>query len=485
MKIFLSLLIINSFLLGQENTSILTINIDAQNEVIVSVDSQIHIDYGLSYPITYEFDIPQGLENLNAYRKYRSSQDWNLIDEKTDDDFFNGIEAVRFDYNENIAYISVGFSIISDSIFIRIVNSANENINASYMRMSEYYDNREAVVTVTADDWADYSNAKFIQACQNFRSYNLWYSVAIITGWISNQNTWDDIQAQLDDGLIEVVAHSRTHPYAPYNDLEGEVAGSKQDIINNLNLLNHNRSGINEYVYAWVAPFGDYDAAIDSATSNAKYLVSRLFYYNENYFSNWNNDLYKFDPVGATIEVGSSDYWGSTNINELNTAFDNVVDSNGVYHLVTHPNILEWDEDFTWVHLEHISNRKDIWYVGFGHLYLYRFVQSAFHENILASYNDTESLLKTFMLYPNYPNPFNPTTTIRYNLLQSSLVNITIYDMMGRKIKTLINQSQDAGQRSIVWKATNDFGHPVSTGIYLYQIHAGDNIQTKKMIFLK
>ena len=485
MKIFLSLLIINSFLLGQENTSILTINIDAQNEVIVSVDSQIHIDYGLSYPITYEFDIPQGLENLNAYRKYRSSQDWNLIDEKTDDDFFNGIEAVRFDYNENIAYISVGFSIISDSIFIRIVNSANENINASYMRMSEYYDNREAVVTVTADDWADYSNAKFIQACQNFRSYNLWYSVAIITGWISNQNTWDDIQAQLDDGLIEVVAHSRTHPYAPYNDLEGEVAGSKQDIINNLNLLNHNRSGINEYVYAWVAPFGDYDAAIDSATSNAKYLVSRLFYYNENYFSNWNNDLYKFDPVGATIEVGSSDYWGSTNINELNTAFDNVVDSNGVYHLVTHPNILEWDEDFTWVHLEHISNRKDIWYVGFGHLYLYRFVQSAFHENILASYNDTESLLKTFMLYPNYPNPFNPTTTIRYNLLQSSLVNITIYDMMGRKIKTLINQSQDVGQRSIVWKATNDFGHPVSTGIYLYQIHAGDNIQTKKMIFLK
>ena len=485
MKIFLSLLIINSFLLGQENTSILTINIDAQNEVIVSVDSQIHIDYGLSYPITYEFDIPQGLENLNAYRKYRSAQDWNLIDEKTDDDFFNGIEAVRFDYNENIAYISVGFSIISDSIFIRIVNSANENINASYMRMSEYYDNREAVVTVTADDWADYSNAKFIQACQNFRSYNLWYSVAIITGWISNQNTWDDIQAQLDDGLIEVVAHSRTHPYAPYNDLEGEVAGSKQDIINNLNLLNHNRSGINEYVYAWVAPFGDYDAAIDSATSNAKYLVSRLFYYNENYFSNWNNDLYKFDPVGATIEVGSSDYWGSTDINELNTTFDNVVDSNGVYHLVTHPNILEWDEDFTWVHLEHISNRKDIWYVGFGHLYLYRFVQSAFHENILASYNDTESLLKTFMLYPNYPNPFNPTTTIRYNLLQSSLVNITIYDMMGRKIKTLINQSQDVGQRSIVWKATNDFGHPVSTGIYLYQIHAGDNIQTKKMIFLK
>ena len=485
MKIFLSLLIINSFLLGQENTSILTINIDAQNEVIVSVDSQIHIDYGLSYPITYEFDIPQGLENLNAYRKYRSAQDWNLIDEKNNDDFFNGIEAVRFDYNENIAYISVGFSIISDSIFIRIVNSANENINASYMRMSEYYDNREAVVTVTADDWADYSNAKFIQACQNFRSYNLWYSVAIITGWISNQNTWDDIQAQLDDGLIEVVAHSRTHPYAPYNDLEGEVAGSKQDIINNLNLLNHNRSGINEYVYAWVAPFGDYDAAIDSATSNAKYLVSRLFYYNENYFSNWNNDLYKFDPVGATIEVGSSDYWGSTNINELNTAFDNVVDSNGVYHLVTHPNILEWDEDFTWVHLEHISNRKDIWYVGFGHLYLYRFISSSIQDAGLNIVENHLSSISNIMIYHNYPNPFNPITTIRYELFEATNVNITIYDMMGRQVRNLVNTNQNSGYKSVIWNARNDDGKIVSAGMYFYSIITNTFSQTSKMILLK
>ena len=119
MKIFIPLLIINSFLLSEDTVSILNFNTGAQNEVIISVDSQIHIDYGLSYPITYEFDIPQGSENLNAYRKYRSSQDWNLIDEKTDDDFFNGIEAVRFDYNENTAYVSVAFSVISDTIFIK------------------------------------------------------------------------------------------------------------------------------------------------------------------------------------------------------------------------------------------------------------------------------------------------------------------------------------------------------------------------------
>ena len=347
------------------------------NQTIIITDSLAHIDYGLKYPVTYEFEIPQDSENLNVYGKYNASQDWFLIDKKTSNDFFNGIEAVRFNYDENIAYVSVGFSILSDTIYIKIDNNINENIHISFKRISKYYDNREAAVTITADDWADYSNEKFIQACQNFRSYNLWYSVAIITRWIDNQSTWNDIQGQLDDGLIEVVSHSRTHPNVPYADLEGEVLGSKQDIINNLNLINLNRSGSKEYVYAWVAPYGEYSEAIDTMTSNAKYLVSRLFYYNNIYFSDWDSNLNKFNPVNASIEVGNSSYWGSTDINELNAAFDNAIDSKGIYHLITHPNILEWDKDFTSSHLEYISIRKDIWYVGFGHLYLYHYISNS------------------------------------------------------------------------------------------------------------
>ena len=347
------------------------------NQTMIITDGQAHIDYGLTYPVTYEFSIPQNSENLNAYRKYKDSHDWNLIEKKTSNDFFNGIEAVRFDYDGNIAYVSVGFSILSDTIYIKIENNINENTNAPFKRISEYYDNRKAAVTVTADDWADYSNEKFIEACQNFRSFNLWYSVGIITRWINDQNTWNAIQDQLDDGFIEVLSHSRTHPYVPYADLESEVVGSKEDIIEKLNLLNQNRSGSNEYVYAWVAPFGNYSEAIDTMTSKAKYLVSRMFTYDDIYFSNWNSDLNKFDPVGGSMEVGNSSYWGSTDINELNVTFDNAISSNGVYHLITHPNILEWNKNFTWSHLEYISNRKDIWYVGFGHLYLYRFISNS------------------------------------------------------------------------------------------------------------
>ena len=480
MKKYLFILILVSIGFGNV-INVLNIN----NETLIIVNNEIHIDYGLSYPVTYKFSLSQGLENLNAYRKYEYSQDWNLIDEKNHDDFFNGIEAVRFDYDENIAYVSVAFSAISDTIFIKIENNIDENVNALFIGACEYYDNRQAVVTITADDWADYCNEKFVQACQNFRSYNLWYSVAVITGWIWNQETWDDIQTQLDNGLIEVVSHSRTHPYTPYIDVEGEVAGSKQDIINNLNLLNHNRSGVNEYVYAWVAPFGDYDAIIDSSTSNAKYLVSRLFHYNENYFSNWNSDLYKFDPVGGSIELGNSDYWGSTDINELNTTFNNIVDSNGIYHLITHPNILDWDEDFTWNHLEYISNRKDIWYVGFGHLYLYRFISSTIQNAGLNIVENQLSSISNIMIYHNYPNPFNPITTIRYDLFEATNVNITIYDMMGRQVRNLVNTNQNSGYKSVIWNGTNDNGELVSAGMYFYSIKTNTFSQTRKMILLE
>ena len=462
-------------------SSILSIQNNMRNEMTITIDSQTHIDFGLSYPVTYEINIPNGSQNLNAYRKYSSSQNWNLIDKKTSDDFFNGIEAVRFDYDKQKVYISVGFSSISDTIFIKLENNEGNIVSSSIEKVCEYYDNRLAAVTITADDWADYCHEKFIQACQNFRSYNLWYSVAIITGWTSG---WDDIQNQLDLGLVEPVAHSRTHPYVPYDDVEGEVLGSKQDIIDNLNLLNHNRSGVNEYIYAWVAPFGEYDDSIDIMTSNGKYLVSRLFNYDENDFSEWNTDLNKFDPVGGSIELGNSYYWGSTNINELNSSFDNALNLGKVYHLITHPNILDWNEDFTWNHLEHISNRKDIWYVGFGHLYLYRLLSNSDHSANLHVENFYPST-SMVNLHKNYPNPFNPKTTISYNLKEDTFVNLTIYDLVGKQVKTLVNGKEKSGNRHIQWDATNHHRYPVTSGTYLYKIETDNFSQTKKMILLK
>ena len=98
---------------------------------------------------------------------------------------------------------------------------------------------------------------------------------------------------------------------------------------------------------------------------------------------------------------------------------------------------------------------------------------------------DNASVPENFELFPAYPNPFNPTTTLRYDLPEATKVIIMIYDLMGRDIKTLVNHQQKAGYKSVVWDATNDLGEPVSAGIYLYRISAGDFHQTKKMVLLK
>ncbi|NQU27685.1 MAG: T9SS type A sorting domain-containing protein, partial [Candidatus Marinimicrobia bacterium] len=88
-------------------------------------------------------------------------------------------------------------------------------------------------------------------------------------------------------------------------------------------------------------------------------------------------------------------------------------------------------------------------------------------------------------LYQNYPNPFNPVTLIQYVLPQRSEVQITIYDLLGRQVTTLVSEAQDAGYKSVKWNATNDLGQPVSAGVYFYQIRSGAFVQTRKMILLK
>ena len=98
---------------------------------------------------------------------------------------------------------------------------------------------------------------------------------------------------------------------------------------------------------------------------------------------------------------------------------------------------------------------------------------------------DNGIIPEAFALHQNYPNPFNPVTSLRYDLPEDGLVNITIYDMMGRIVKTLVNSPQTAGYKSIRWNATNDRNEPVSAGLYLYTIQAGEFRQTKKMVLLK
>ncbi|MBC8322744.1 MAG: T9SS type A sorting domain-containing protein [Candidatus Marinimicrobia bacterium] len=95
------------------------------------------------------------------------------------------------------------------------------------------------------------------------------------------------------------------------------------------------------------------------------------------------------------------------------------------------------------------------------------------------------SMPEKFRLHHNYPNPFNPITNIHYELHKNTEVKITIYDVLGRVVRKLVNGKQVSGKHKVMWNGTNDLGQPVSAGVYFYKMEAGDVVKTRKMVLLK
>ncbi len=105
--------------------------------------------------------------------------------------------------------------------------------------------------------------------------------------------------------------------------------------------------------------------------------------------------------------------------------------------------------------------------------------------NTVTDVEQDQFLPTDYALFQNYPNPFNPSTVISYALPEHSVVTIKIYDMLGREVKTLINEEKNAGVHNITWNADNNYGSKIASGTYIYTIKAGKFFQAKKMIMLK
>ena len=90
-----------------------------------------------------------------------------------------------------------------------------------------------------------------------------------------------------------------------------------------------------------------------------------------------------------------------------------------------------------------------------------------------------------FALYQNYPNPFNPITTITYDIPEGTIINLTIYDVMGRVVKTLVNEWNEPGRKAVTWNGKDEIGMPSTSGVYIYRINTGGFNEVKKLILLK
>ena len=122
-----------------------------------------------------------------------------------------------------------------------------------------------------------------------------------------------------------------------------------------------------------------------------------------------------------------------------------------------------------------------------GEFKIYSSVKLPTPEADLLTEADQEnpSIVKEFNLEQNYPNPFNPSTIIRYSIVSPSIVTLKIYDILGREVKTLVNQEQNNGTYEVNWNGDNEYGNKVSTGVYFYKIDAGTYSDVKKMLLIK
>ena len=134
--------------------------------------------------------------------------------------------------------------------------------------------------------------------------------------------------------------------------------------------------------------------------------------------------------------------------------------------------IIEDSETTGVLHKIFFSDKKYGWAVGANGTILFR--------SGITSVNKTNSLLKIFALYQNFPNPFNPTTNINYQLFKNDFVTLKVYDMLGREVASLVNENEQAGSYSVPFDASE-----LSSGIYIYTIRANDFVKSKKMILLK
>jgi len=101
------------------------------------------------------------------------------------------------------------------------------------------------------------------------------------------------------------------------------------------------------------------------------------------------------------------------------------------------------------------------------------------------SVNLVEGSPNQYQLFNNYPNPFNPTTTIKFSVPNASQVNINIFNSLGQLVNELVNDNFSSGQYSAVWNGRDNFGSVLPSGIYFYRMTTGDFVQSKRMILLK
>ena len=157
-----------------------------------------------------------------------------------------------------------------------------------------------------------------------------------------------------------------------------------------------------------------------------------------------------------------------------------------------HPPIINYDPPISFNNDEgfeleaiYYNNSQDTTKFGFLSTDEMMILFGLFYPNSEFASNIKDPVPQEFSLYQNFPNPFNPSTTISYDLTRTSNVNLSIFDLRGKKIITLLNRKQVAGKKSFIWSGLNSQGEQMGSGVYIYSITADKTSKSKKMLLIK
>jgi len=156
----------------------------------------------------------------------------------------------------------------------------------------------------------------------------------------------------------------------------------------------------------------------------------------------------------------------------LDSLFTNIDDENFVTDITYTDGGVEWGQEYFYrvsAYVGYWTEESNTTSVQLGSLGL----------------DEDASLANIYKIYQNFPNPFNPVTTLSYSLPKAGAVNIVIYDMMGRLVRDLVSEYQSSGYKTIKWDATNNLGESVSAGMYFYMVDIGNLKQVRKMLYIK
>jgi len=221
---------------------------------------------------------------------------------------------------------------------------------------------------------------------------------------------------------------------------------------------------------------------VNTLIGENRYLVNRRYNWPFDRFAQWNTEAGYYHTIGISREA--SPIWeGTTDLNNLNSYFDQVVAENGIYHLMTHPYFLLQSgvdaAQYAWDHLAHISGKANLWYVSVGHLYLYHFLQE--RAPVLTSAPKAEKqTVKCFTLGHAYPNPFNAATRIPFAIEKKCRIRVSVYSLQGRQVRILLDEEKDEGSYTIDWNGINE-----ASGVYMIKLEADGHGSAQKCLLIK